>query len=168
MLTLDIVIVLIFLIFAIRGAMRGLARELCGLFSLLFSLFLAHTFYIQAAEKITGLFQISPSMGIFVAFILIFIGVYILFFIASYFIQLFLKSIHLGFVDKVSGAVLGPIKVLIFLAIISLLISQFPLTNSFSCSLSRKSHIYAWINTHVAKKQIVSFIAQYKADLNRK
>lgn len=114
MLTLDIVIVFIFLIFAIRGSMRGLARELCGLFSLLFSLFLAHTFYIQVAKKITELFQISPSMGIFVAFILIFIGVYILFFIASYFIQLFLKSIHLGFVDKISGAVLGPIKVLIF------------------------------------------------------
>ena len=168
MLPLDVVIILIFLIFAIRGLMRGLVRELCGLFSLLFSLFLAHTFYIKLAKKVAEVFQISPSMSIFVAFVLIFIGVYILFFIASYFIQLLVKAVHLGFMDKISGAVLGSTKVLVLLVIFSLLISQFPLTSSLSCSLSKKSHIYAWINTNVAKKQILGFISQHKVHLRGK
>jgi membrane protein required for colicin V production len=168
MLTLDIIVGLIFLIFTIRGMMRGLARELCGLFSLLFSLLIAHALYIQLSGKIIELLQVSSSVGIFMAFILIFAGIYILFFIALYFIQIVLKSVHLGFIDKIAGAIFGFAKIFILLVVVSLILSQFPFTNSFSCSLIKKSHIYAWVNAHAAKKQILSFIIQYKGDLNHK
>lgn len=113
MTTLDIVILVIFALGAIRGLMTGFIKQLASLLGLVVGLLAAKALYAGVAERISPLLGESPTASKVVAFVLIWIAVPLAFSLVAALLTKAMEAISLGWLNRWLGGGLGAIKYLL-------------------------------------------------------
>ena len=100
------------------GWWRGVMSELLALAAWIAAFLVARVFAAEVASWLTG--QIAePGLRLAVAYVLVFVGVLLVFAIARMLVSLLLKAVGLGLLDRLLGAVFGVLRgVLAVLAVV--------------------------------------------------
>jgi len=104
---LDIAILVILGIFLLKGAWRGLLREICSLAGLFIGGFLAFSFHEPLGQVLTESFRLPPTLANIASFLLLFLLTVIFFGVLGFLLSKFVKLIFLGGFNRVEGAVFG-------------------------------------------------------------
>lgn len=125
----DVILCAIIGFFVIKSALRGAIRELFSLLALIFAYILSCRYY----PLIVALLQTSIGnrwAQIIIAFVAIFIPVYLCIKIIGWLIAKFIKAIHLSPLDRIAGVLIGAAKgYLIVCFIIIMLLLALPEEN---------------------------------------
>jgi membrane protein required for colicin V production len=98
------------------GLWRGVVSELLALAAWIVAFLVARVFAAEVGNWLTG--QIAePGLRLAAAYVLVFVGVLLVFAIARMLVSLFLKAVGLGLLDRLLGAAFGVLRgVLVVLA----------------------------------------------------
>ena len=138
---LDIILCIIIGFFVIRGIMRGATREIFSLLALIVSYIVSCRYYSYIAQFLQSSIHISWEQKI-IAFVAIFIVVYLCIKIIGWLLIQYIRSIKLSPIDRMLGAFAGAAKgYLIACFVIMLLIIMLPQGNRLiaDSSISRYS-----------------------------
>jgi len=125
----DYILLIIILINTVIGTVKGFIKEISGLVAVILGLIFSSMFYGEFAVIIKKLFT-SPNIAKVISFILIFIIVVILVSILSNIIEKLLNKLLLGWVNNLSGLILGFSRGIIICGIILVLLSKYPVLGS--------------------------------------
>ncbi len=125
--TIDVVILIIILLFTIRGLFRGFILELSTLVGLVIGYLAGITYLGLLSGLLQSLMPEAPvSILNIVSFSVIFIGINIVLKIAAGLVTKTLKFAMLGWLNRLLGAVFGLTKSVLILSIVVFLISLIP------------------------------------------
>ncbi|MFQ5850739.1 MAG: CvpA family protein [Candidatus Binatia bacterium] len=123
----DLILLFLVSLFAIRGYFKGLVREIFSLLGLLFGFMVT----VRYGELVLGLWQdywkISPIVLKAVGFITLFLAVYFAFSLTGWLLHRSLKFLFLVGLNRVGGILLGTGKGAALLALILFLLGSSPL-----------------------------------------
>lgn len=122
----DIVVLVIVALSAVRGLLRGLSRELADLIRIVGAILLASLFCGQLGTLIFENTRLSESASHIAAYFLILIVSFIIFSVIHLLLSKFMHFAFKGPVEKVGGFTSGLIKGSLFAVILVLLISLWP------------------------------------------
>ncbi|TYO98510.1 membrane protein required for colicin V production [Geothermobacter ehrlichii] len=123
----DILILVVLLFFLVKGALRGLLREVCSLIGLLLGGFLAFRYQGPLAETIMDVLDWPAQVCVVIAFLLLFFSCVALFAVLGFLLSRFVKMVFLGGLNRVTGAFFGLVQGVLLLAIIMFALSLRPL-----------------------------------------
>ncbi len=123
----DILILAVLLVFLVKGALRGLLREVCSLLGLLLGGFLAFRYQGPLAEVIVRALDWPTQVCLVIAFLLVFFACIALFAVLGFLLSRFVKMLFLGGLNRVAGAFFGLVQGVLLLAIILFALSLRPL-----------------------------------------
>lgn len=103
---LDIILICIVAIFAIRGIYRGLIQEVMSLIAIVFAIFLASEYQHLLTPHLEIYFENSVTINA-LAYVIIFFGTLIVFWLLAKLIKTFLDIALLGWMDRVAGCLFG-------------------------------------------------------------
>lgn len=106
---LDIILICLIGVFALRGFFRGLVQEVISLTSILLALYLSSTFHHLLVPHL-GLYIENSVTVSALAYAIIFFGTLLVCWLIAKAIRTMLKITLLGWVDRVTGAVFGIIE----------------------------------------------------------
>lgn len=122
------VAILVFLgIWIFRGYRRGLLSQLLGLAGVVIALVAAFSYFSQVGGALDALLPIGPDLAGIIAFILIVVVINGLFAYAGRKWQKAEKSAALSLTDAVGGAILGGLKALFILVIVTVVLVSLPI-----------------------------------------
>ncbi len=113
----DMVIISFVCICLIRGAFRGLSRELASIIGVMCGFYGAFLFYSQAAKKFPALVPKGPIADM-AAFALIFCGVVIVMGLLGTLVRYILGITMMGWIDRLLGALFGAVKGVLVMAVL--------------------------------------------------
>lgn len=122
----DLGIIVMFLIFLVRGFQQGLIRQTMALLGLLLGLKIASDQYQFLSTYVQTNFALSQSWANIVSFALILIVVVLVVNLIGWLLHGLTKVLFLSFIDRIVGAILGLVKGGIVIYLILLLVSQIP------------------------------------------
>jgi membrane protein required for colicin V production len=122
----DMVIGVLAIVFAVLGAKRGLISEVFRFAAFLCGFFVAFLYYRDLQGAMGG-FAKSPQVVATVAFIVLFVAVFVVITVSGYLLTKFADSVALGWVDHICGLILGLLKVGIIAWAICLSIASLPI-----------------------------------------
>ncbi len=121
---LDIVLLVILAVFILLGFRKGLLKEIVGFIGLVVAFWTAMRFTKAAA----GLFpKISIPAREALTFLVILVGVFLLFHLAGFLLRKLIKASHLAILDRLGGVALGLLKGGLLLSICLLVLTLAPL-----------------------------------------
>jgi membrane protein required for colicin V production len=103
----DVLIWVVLLIFAVKGFMKGMIREVCSLLGIVIGGWAACYYYIPFAAILRSHFHFPHSVALFFSFGLIFVTSGLVFFFLGHLLTTFLKIILLGGFNRIGGLFLG-------------------------------------------------------------
>lgn len=103
---LDIILICIVAIFAIRGVYRGLIQEVMSLIAIVLAIFLASEYQHLLTPHLEIYFESSVTINA-LAYVIIFFGVLIVFWLLARLIRTFLDIVLLGWMDRIAGCLFG-------------------------------------------------------------
>jgi len=106
----DLVIGVLAIVFGVLGAKRGLISEVFRFAAILIGFFVAFLYY-RDLQGVMGGFAKNPQVVAVVAFILLFIAVFVVITIAGYLLTKFADTVMLGWLDHLCGFIFGVLKV---------------------------------------------------------
>lgn len=162
----DLILAAILAVFIILGTARGLFREVFGLLGFLggivAGILFTGPFSHWLAPKIPSIpFIIIPI----VSFLLLFIGVYLLSRLLAGWFSSLSEALHLGWLNKLLGGVVGGFKGAILLSLLLLILSTLPL-QSYLEPIKGKSYFYNPL--HDLLPALYSIFSASNTDLNEK
>jgi membrane protein required for colicin V production len=122
---LDWIIIIVLLFFLIKSIIRGAAREIFPLLALFLGGFYACKYYVKISPFLESLLSQKWAQNI-VAFVTLFLSIYLLINLVGWLIYKFIKTIKLGFLDSAIGALIGTAKAYILACFLIFFISLFP------------------------------------------
>lgn len=108
--------------FGIRGLMRGLAMELASLIGLVCAIYISLHFSNFAANLLTDTFHFSGRFLPIASFIVTFLVVIIVFWIAGKAITKLFEAAELGFFNRLLGLVFGVVKAVVLVSLLFFII----------------------------------------------
>jgi len=153
----DLVILIIFVLFAIRGYVNGFIKEALGIVGLFLAVFLTFK-YMDEGSKWLEFIQPYLFMGKsylpFLAGALIFILVLVFISITGYMLTRFVQAIHLSIPNRILGSVAALIKSGILISAVLLILAGFnvpdPPSRRESVSYPYVIHMAPWAYDLVA------------------
>jgi membrane protein required for colicin V production len=121
----DMVIGVLAVVFGILGAKRGLISEVFRFAAFLIGFFVAFLYY-RDLQGVMGGFAKNPQVVAVVAFILLFVAVFVVITVAGYLLTKFTDAVTLGWVDHICGLIFGLLKVGIIAWAVCLSIASLP------------------------------------------
>lgn len=109
------------------GFFKGFVHEVVSFLAIFVALLSAELFTPIVMPILIHMFSLSEKSGKTLAYILVFVAIIALMFLASKFIEKILSKIHLGWLNSLAGGVLGALK---FALIISVLMNVFDAVDS--------------------------------------
>jgi len=106
----DVLIWVVLLIFAVKGFMKGMVREVCSLLGIVIGGWAAFHYYIPFAAILRSHFHFPHAVTFFLSFGLIFVTSGLLFFFLGHLLTTFFKIILLGGLNRIGGIFLGIIQ----------------------------------------------------------
>jgi len=139
----DMVIIVITLLLAIKGFFNGIIKEVFGLIGIIGGIYLAGIYYHQAGMYINENLMTIPNKS---AIDLVgFVGVFLLFWIFCIFLGFLigkiLKISALGFIDKLLGFLFGGLKFFLIISIIVASLYQIDFINKEINKFEKKSQL---------------------------
>lgn len=118
MATLDIIILIVFVLGAILGFAKGFVKQLATLLGLVIGLLAAKALYAGLAEKISPMLNDSMTAAQLIAFVGIWIAVPLVFTLLASLLTKALEIISLGWLNRFLGAGLGALKYLLLVSVL--------------------------------------------------
>ncbi|GAB6888245.1 CvpA family protein [Desulfothermus okinawensis JCM 13304] len=139
---LDIIFIIILSYTLIRGFIRGIVKEIIGIVGVIGSFLIAINFYTRLTDYITKIVS-DPQVANIIAFASLFIGSILILYLLGAMIRELLKTLSLGWLDRLGGGVFGFVKGTL---VCSLIILMLTLTLSPKNSLITTSRLSPYIS----------------------
>jgi membrane protein required for colicin V production len=125
---LDIAILIILALFVIKGALRGLIKELCSLLGLVAAAGIAFHYYVPLAKTLAEMSQLPMQLCVIIALILLFVATMIIFTVIGVVLSRFVRLLFLGGFNRVLGALFSLFQGVFVLALVlyGLSLTQLP------------------------------------------
>jgi len=124
----DLGILIILVLFIFFGFRKGLLHEILGLIGLIAAFFCSIQFGERGSPLLQRLFGLSSSFAGVLSYLIIFIGVLLLFYSLSALVSRLIRATPLALIDRVGGMVLGLLKGSLFLSMLLLVLASSPLS----------------------------------------
>lgn len=132
----------------IRGFMVGAVRQVASIAGLVVSFFLS----VQLMHAVGGLIVVSlglsEAVGPIAGFVVIFVGVQLLFLALSRLLERVLETLSLSLVNRAAGGALGGFKAALLLSVLFLVLSGMEMPSS---QVRKQSMLYAPVATALPK-----------------
>ena len=138
---LDIAIIVVWIIFLIRGIWRGLLREICSLAGLILGAVLAHNFSASLGKILMETFGVPQVVSSISAFLAIFLVTVMLFGLLGSLLSKFVKMMFLGEVNRLAGGLFGIGEGVVLVAIALFVTTSVISTPRFLQPLLEKSEL---------------------------
>ena len=129
--TIDIAILVILLIFTIRGIFKGLIGEVAGFVAVLLSLVLAVRWLNLGTAFLRSFIDLSPALAMIISFILIFALVFWGTEMLAHLLRRLLKITMLGWIDRLGGGAFGLLTGAVIVSLLVLLASFIPVNQTY-------------------------------------
>lgn len=117
----DIIILLVFIPFIIKGVKQGFVVQAAAVVALIAGCWLAFRFSSLVANAIAPVVKASPQVLNTVAFALILIAAILVLHLVGKGVQKIVKLVMLGWLDKLLGGIFAALKVMLILGILIML-----------------------------------------------
>lgn len=121
---LDLILVIIMVLFALRGLCKGFLAEMAGLVGLVGGVFVAGHYYGQLGRQFS-LFIKDPSWANILAYVLILCGVLAVVAVVTRLLHKLLAAAYAGWIDHLAGGVAGFLKGFVICALMVALLRYF-------------------------------------------
>lgn len=145
----DIVIAVVLVAFGIGGLRKGIITEAATLLGLGLGLYGAFHFSNYTADKLLEYVEINPKYLSLISFIVTFILVAILMNLLGRILSKIVKSLNLGFIDKLGGFVFGIAKGVLICSLLVMLFNVFDAKGIIKDKTKEESLLYPWIEKAV-------------------
>lgn len=146
---LDIIIAIILLVFGIKGLRKGLIIEVVTLLAFGVGIYGAMHFSDFTASRLQDVMEIDPKYLNTVAFVLTFIVLVVLVNIIGRLVSKAIKSLNLGFFDKLGGFIFGAIKGVLLCSTFVLVLNNLQWTGIIKEEVRKNSFLYAYVEKTV-------------------
>lgn len=106
----DIVILIVLLLFAIKGLLRGLVNEVSSLTGLILGGWLAYRYYPTLSIPIKKILHLPEHIAAFLAFMLLLVLAGLIAHILGNIITTALRAVMLGSLNRLGGVVIGVVE----------------------------------------------------------
>jgi len=120
----DIGILGILSVFLLKGAIRGLLKEVCSLLGLVLGGIFAFTFHLPLAQTLQDTVHLPAQLSVWVSFLAIFLLVVIVFAVLGFVLNRFIRLVFLGGFNRLAGALFGLIQGVVLLSMIVLALNS--------------------------------------------
>ena len=145
----DIIILVLLVIFGIAGLRKGLIIELTTLLGLGVGLYGAFHFSDFTAEKLVKFVEINPKYLNVIAFVVTFIVLAILVNLLGRLVAKLVKTINLGFIDKIGGFVVGVAKGVLICSLLVMLLNALELKGVVKDKTKQGSLLFPYVEQAV-------------------
>lgn len=145
----DIIILLMLVGFGIGGWRKGLITEAATLLGLGVGLYGAFHFSDFTASKLVEWVEINPKHLNVIAFVVTFIVLTILVNLLGRLVAKLVKSINLGFIDRIGGFVFGIAKGILICSLLVMLINALELKGVLKDKTKQESKLYPYVEMTV-------------------
>ena len=145
----DIIILVVLAAFGFGGWRKGLITEAATLLGLGIGLYGAFHFSDFTANKLLEIVEINPKYLNVISFIVTFIVLAILVNILGRLISKVVKSINLGFIDRLGGLVLGFAKGLLICSLLVMLLNTLQVKDIIKPKDKEESVLYPYVERAV-------------------
>jgi membrane protein required for colicin V production len=114
----DILVWVVLLIFAVKGFMKGLIREICSLLGLVVGSLTALVYYRPLVELLRGHIHLPHTVLAILSSGLILLTVGLLFFFLGHLLTTIFKVMLLGGINRLGGALLGILQGTVILCVV--------------------------------------------------
>ncbi len=140
---LDLFLGITFLVIIVRGFMRGFSQTATSLLGVLAG-FWAAVYHYEFVARQLSVFITNEVGRKLLAFLLLFIVIYLCFVIAGILLQGFFKALHLSWFDKILGGIFGFIKAAIITGVVIFILT---LTLPENSKLITNSYLYPKVSS---------------------
>ena len=124
---LDLAILLILVLFLVKGLWKGLIRQLCSLAGIVLGVFLSWSFSDILGPELARLSGWSPRVSVVVVGSMLFFTGILAFFILGFYLGKLAKQPVLAVLNRFSGALFGVIEGVVILAVVIYLLTLWPM-----------------------------------------
>ena len=146
---LDIIIAIILLLFGLKGLRKGLIVEVVALVAFGAGIYGAMHFSDFTAERLQDFMEIKPQYLNTIAFVLTFIILVVLVNLIGRLISKAIKSMNLGFFDKLGGFIFGAIKGVLLCSTFVLVLNNLQWTGIIKEEVRQQSFLYTYVEKTV-------------------
>lgn len=145
----DIIIILLLVGFGIGGWRKGIITEVATLLGLGFGLYGAFHFSDFTAAKLMQWIEINPKYLNVISFLVTFIVLAVLVNLLGRLVAKLVKSINLGFIDRIGGFVVGIAKGLLICSLLVMLLNTLQLKGIVKDKAKQESVLYPYVEMAV-------------------
>jgi membrane protein required for colicin V production len=121
---LDYVLIVILGYCLVRGAFRGLIKELSAIVGVLGGFYAAYSYYSRAAHYLAH-WVANPGYLKIISFFIVFVMVFWVVSLVGVILKYLMNIAYLGWTDRISGAVFGALKGLLIAIVLILVLTTF-------------------------------------------
>lgn len=167
----DIIIVVVALLGAAMGLMKGFIRQLASIMGLVVGLLAAKALYASLATKLCPLLTDSMDFARILAFVLIWLVVPLGFMVLAWLLTKAIEAVSLGWLNRWLGCGLGMMKALLLASLVISVIEFIDSDNKLICSTKKEVSVlyypmqsFAGIFVPSAKNITQQYILENKED----
>ena len=146
---LDIIIAIILFLFGWKGLRKGLIIEVVTLLAFGVGIYGAMHFSDFTAAHLQDFMEVKPQYLNTVAFVLTFIILVVLVNLIGRLISKWVKSMNLGFFDKLGGFLFGILKGVLLCSVLLMVLNNFQLLGVVKPKVKEESKLYPYIEQTV-------------------
>ena len=146
---LDIIIALILIVFGWKGLRKGLILEVVALAAFGIGIYGAMHFSDFTASHLQDFMEINPKYLNTIAFVLTFIILVVLVNLIGRLVSKAIKSLNLGFFDKLGGFIFGALKGVLLCSLLLMVLSNFQLLGVLKPETKENSLLYPYVERTV-------------------
>jgi membrane protein required for colicin V production len=146
---LDIIIAIILFLFGWKGLRKGLIIEVVTLLAFGVGIYGAMHFSDFTAAHLQDFMEIKPQYLNTIAFVLTFIILVVFVNLIGRLISKWLKSMNLGFFDKLGGFLFGILKGVLLCSVLLMVLNNFQLLGVVKSKVKEESKLYPYIEQTV-------------------
>jgi len=114
----DLIIVVLAILFAYKGAKRGFVQGIASLLSLIAGIYCAINFSVVLEDKFSKHMDGYIEFISIISFISVFLIVFLFFKLSGFVVKKLVKFLYMGFFDKAFGMIFGVSKIALILSIL--------------------------------------------------
>ena len=146
---LDIIIAIVLLVFGFKGLRRGLIREIVTLLAFAVGIYGAMHFSDFTALHLQDFMEINPKYLNTIAFVLTFIILVVLVNLIGRLVSKAIKSLSLGFFDKLLGFLFGMLKGVLLCSTFVLVLNNMQWMGVVKEEVRQNSYLYPYVEKTV-------------------
>ena len=139
---LDIIIGIILIVFAIKGFLKGCIGEVASLIAIVVGLYGAFYFSDMTAYYLKDIIEIKPEYLATIALLITFAVLVLLVVLLGKLLARLLKSLSLGWIDKLGGFIFGALKGSLILSLFILLLNAINISSFIPRDMCENSVFY--------------------------